>query len=147
MSQGPTEERVIWCERFQAEYFDFRGKSIFTRFDGCEFVKCTLLIDHGTEQLAFTECVFKDCNIDKLERDEERELYVRDNFFDRPLEERRAEFEKRLAQALAARRAKGEMTVPELTQNTAIQLNERVSLQPIVDAVRSIVPGLLKRRA
>ena len=107
MSQGPTEERVIWCERFQAEYFDFRGKSIFTRFDGCEFVKCTLLIDHGTEQLAFTECVFKDCNIDKLERDEERELYVRDNFFDRPLEERRAEFEKRLAQALAARRAKG----------------------------------------
>jgi len=104
---GPPEERVIWRERFQAQYFDFRGKSIFTRYDGCEFVKCTLLIDHDTEQLAFTECVFKDCNIDKLERDEERELYVRDNFFDRPLEERRAEFEKRLAQALAARRAKG----------------------------------------
>jgi hypothetical protein len=70
-------------------------------------VKCTLLIDHGTEQLAFTECVFKDCNIDKLEQDEGRGLYVRDNFFDRPLEERRSEFEKRLAQALAARRAKG----------------------------------------
>jgi hypothetical protein len=26
-----------------------------------------LLIDRGTEQLAFTSCVFKDCNIDKLE--------------------------------------------------------------------------------
>jgi hypothetical protein len=90
-------------ERFQAQHFDFRGKSLFTRFDCCEFVKCTLLIDHSTEQLAFTECVFKDCNIDKLER----RLHVRDNFFDRPLEERRAEFEKRLAQTLAARKAKG----------------------------------------
>ena len=107
MSQGLTEERVIWRERFQAEYFDFRGKSLFTRFDCCEFVKCTLLIDHSTEQLAFTECVFKDCNIDKLEPDEERGLYVRDNFFDRPLDERRAALENRLAQALAARKAKG----------------------------------------
>ncbi len=104
---GPQEERVIWRKRSQAEYFDFRGKSTFTRFDGCEFVKCTMLIDHGTEQLAFTGCVFKDCNIDKLEPDEGRGLYVRDNFFDRPIEERRAEFEKRLAQALAARKAKG----------------------------------------
>ena len=104
---GPTDERVIWRKRFQAQLFDFRSKIIFTRYDGCEFVKCTLLIDHGTEQLAFTGCVFKDCNIDKLEQDEERGLYVRDNFFDRPLEERRAEFENRLAQALAARKAKG----------------------------------------
>src|SRR6266480_3409247 len=96
-------ELVIWRERFQAEYFDFRGKSLFTRFDCCEFVKCTLLIDDGTEQLAFTECVFKDCNLDKLDQDEARGLYVRDNFFDRPLEERRADFEKRLAQALVAR--------------------------------------------
>jgi hypothetical protein len=38
---------------------------------------------------------------------EERGLYVMDNFFDRPLNERRAEFEIRLAQALAARKAKG----------------------------------------
>jgi len=30
-----------------------------------------------------------------------------DNFFDRPLDERRAEFEIRLAQTLAARKAKG----------------------------------------
>jgi hypothetical protein len=100
---GPPEERIIWRQRFQSEYFDFRGKSIFIRFDGCEFVKCKLLIDHGTEQLAFTQCVFKDCNLDKLDHDDQRGLYARDNFFDRPLEERRAEFEKRLAQALAER--------------------------------------------
>src|SRR6266513_4682653 len=100
---GPPEERVIYRQRFQAYQFNFRGKITFTRFDRCEFVKCTLLIDHGTEQLAFTKCVFKDCNLDKLEQDEARGLYVRDNFFDRPLEERRADFDKRLAQALVAR--------------------------------------------
>ena len=38
-----------------------------------------------------------------MEQNEERGLYGKDNFFDRPLEERRAEFEKRLAQALAGR--------------------------------------------
>ena len=70
-------------------------------------MKCILLIDHGTEQLSFTGCAFKDCNIDKLETDEERGLYVRDNLFYRPLEERRTEFENRLAQALAAWKAKG----------------------------------------
>ena len=102
----PPDERVIYRERFQDAYFDFRGKSIFARYDRCEFVKCTLLIDHATEQLAFTACVFKDCNIDKLQPDEERGLYVMDNFFDRPLDERRAGFVIRLAQALAARKAK-----------------------------------------
>ena len=100
---GPLEERVIWRQRYQAQQFDFRGKIVFARFDSCEFVKCTLLVDPGTGQLAFTECVFKDCNIDKLEADQERGLYTRDNFFDRPLAERRAEFENRLAQSLAAR--------------------------------------------
>ena len=107
MSYGPTEERVVYRERFQAVRFDFRGKSIFTRYDGCEFVKCTPLIDHATEQLVFTDCIFKDCNIDKLPQDEARVLYARDNFFDRPLQERRAEFELKLSQALAARKAKG----------------------------------------
>ena len=97
------EERVIWRKRFQGQNFDLRGKSLFTRFDGCEFVKCTLLMDQDTEQVAFTGCVFKDCNIDRLEQNEERGLYERDNFFDRPLEERRADFEKRLAKALADR--------------------------------------------
>jgi hypothetical protein len=106
-ADDPQDERVIYRERFQGVSFDFRGKSIFTRYDRCEFVKCTLLIDHATEQLAFTACVFKDCNIDKLQPDEERGLYLIDNFFDRPLDERRAEFEIKLAQALAARKAKG----------------------------------------
>ena len=51
--------------------------------------------------------MFKDCNIDKLEPDEERGLYLKDCFFERPLEERRAEFEAKLAQTLADRKAKG----------------------------------------
>ncbi|WOH63615.1 hypothetical protein [Bradyrhizobium sp. BWA-3-5] len=97
------EERVIWRKRFHAQYFDFRGKSLFTRFDSCEFVKCTLLIELDTEQLAFTGCVFKDCNVDRLEQDEEHGLYARGNLFDRPIEERRAALEKRLARALAER--------------------------------------------
>jgi hypothetical protein len=106
IAADPPDERVIYSERFQGEYFDFRGKSIFTRYDRCEFAKCTLLIDHSTEQLAFTACVFKDCNIDQLQPDEARGLYVRDSFFDRPLDERRADFDNRLAQALAARKTK-----------------------------------------
>jgi hypothetical protein len=85
-SGGPTEERIIWRTRFQAQIFDFRGKAVLARFDCCEFVKCTLLIDHGTEQLAFTECAFTDCNVDRLQSDEERRLYVRNNVFHRPLE-------------------------------------------------------------
>jgi hypothetical protein len=68
-------------------------------------VKCTLLIDAGTEQLAFTACVFNDCNINHLQSDEERCMYASDNFFDRPLAERKAEFEIRLALALTARKA------------------------------------------
>ncbi|MEO6782217.1 MAG: hypothetical protein ABI407_13070, partial [Bradyrhizobium sp.] len=62
---------------------------------------------HGIDRLAFTACVFADCNIDQLHPDEGRGLYVRDNSFDRPLTERRAEFEITLAQALAARKIKG----------------------------------------
>ena len=102
----PPDERVIYSERFQGVHFDFRGKSIFTRYDRSEYVKCTLLIDHSTEQLAFTACVFKECNIDKLEPDEGRGFHVTDSFFDRPLDERRLDFESRLTQALAARKAK-----------------------------------------
>lgn len=102
---GPTEERVFYNERFQGISFDFREKSVFARYDRCEFVKCTLLIGEGTEQITFTGCVFKDCNIDHLRSDEERCVYAKDNFFDRPLDERKAEFEIRLAQSLAARKA------------------------------------------
>jgi hypothetical protein len=100
----PLEERVIYRERSQSVQFDFRGKIVFTRFDCCEFVMCTLLIDAATQQLAFTACVFKDCNIDQLQSDEDRGLYAVNNFFDRPINERRSDFEKRLAQALAGRK-------------------------------------------
>src|ERR1700677_2023342 len=62
-SDDPPDERFIYRERFQGVYFDFRGKSMFARYDRCEFVECTLLIDHATVQLAFTACVLKDWNI------------------------------------------------------------------------------------
>jgi hypothetical protein len=103
----PSDERVIYRERFQGCRFDFLGKSIFARFDRCEFVKCTFLIDQGTEHLAFTGCVFRDCDINELERNEQRGLLMRNNLFERPLVERWAEFENKLAQALTARKAKG----------------------------------------
>jgi len=106
-SDNPPDERVIYRERFQGVYFDFRGKSIFTRYDRCEFVKCTLLIDHATEQLAFTAAFSKTAISISCNRTKHAGLYVMDNFFDRPLDERRADFEIRLAQALAARKAKG----------------------------------------
>jgi hypothetical protein len=94
------EERVFWRETFHARTFDFRGRINFSRFDGCTFVTCTLLIDHGTEQLAFTDCTFKDFNFTGIEGDDVRGILVQNNFFDRPIEERRLDFKKRLAAAL-----------------------------------------------
>ena len=42
IAADPPDERVIYSysERFQGEQFDFRDKSIFTRYDRCQFVKC-----------------------------------------------------------------------------------------------------------
>jgi hypothetical protein len=57
-ADDPPDERVIYRKRFQGVYFDFRGKSIFARYDRCEFVKCTLLIDRATEQLERDEFRF-----------------------------------------------------------------------------------------
>jgi hypothetical protein len=96
------EERVFWREVFHAHTFDFRGRINFIRFDGCTFVQCTLLIDQGTEQLAFTGCTFKDCNITGIDADGARGILTQSNFFDRPIEERRLDFEKRLAAARSA---------------------------------------------
>jgi hypothetical protein len=43
---GRSAGRARHIQRtLQGVHFDFRGKSIFTRYDRCEFVKCTLLID------------------------------------------------------------------------------------------------------
>jgi hypothetical protein len=95
------EERVFYAQNFFGETFDFRSQIIFWRFDACVFVDCDVLIDTGTEQLAFTGCTFKDCNIDRLVPDEARALIVRDNTFERPIAERTADFERRLAEALA----------------------------------------------
>jgi hypothetical protein len=98
-----NEERVVWSEVFYAETFDFRSRLNFCRYDECTFVRCTLLIDHATEQLAFTGCTFKDCNIDHIDADEARDIVSRDNTFHRPLEERRKEFDDRLAAVLRKR--------------------------------------------
>ena len=60
-------------------------------------------------KLRITERVFKDCNADNLEQIEECGLYVRNNFFERPLQQMRAGFENKLAQALAASGGEGEV--------------------------------------
>jgi hypothetical protein len=95
------EERVFHAQDFFAATFDFRSQIVFLRFDACVFVDCKILIDTDTEQLAFTGCTFKDCNIDRLVPDEARALVVRDNTFERPIAERKADFERRLAEASA----------------------------------------------
>jgi hypothetical protein len=97
------DERVVYKERFQGTILDFRGRTWFQRYDCCEFVKATLLIDETTQSLAFTNCVFKDCNIDRLDSSESGSLIARENTFMAPIEQRKAEFEKRLADALARR--------------------------------------------
>jgi hypothetical protein len=100
------EERIIYQERFQGSRLDFRGRTWFQRYDCCEFVKATLLVDDATQSLAFTNCTFEDCTIDYLSSDESRSLVARDNVFKAPIEERRSAFEKRLAEALSGRAAK-----------------------------------------
>lgn len=101
------EERVFWKEKYFGETWDFRSKILFLRFDGCTFVDCTLLIDSAIEQLEFTRCTFKDCNLTDLGEDSARALVARENFFDRPLKIRKAEFDRRLEEALVARKTSG----------------------------------------
>ncbi len=97
------DERVVWNETFYAETFDFRGRMQFCRFDECTFIRCTLLLDDGTEQIAFTGCTFKDCNIDHLDGDETRGITSVGNNFDKPLAEKRKEFDDHLAAVLRQR--------------------------------------------
>lgn len=66
------EERVFWNRVFYAETFDLRDRINFCRYDECIFIRCTLLMDAGTEQVAFTKCTFQDCNIEGVEPDEDR---------------------------------------------------------------------------
>jgi hypothetical protein len=78
-----NEERVVWNETFYSETFDFRGRMSFCRYDECIFVKCTLLMDADTEQIAFTKCTFMDCNIDSIDADEARSVVSKENTFER----------------------------------------------------------------
>jgi hypothetical protein len=94
------EERVFYAEEILGKTIDLRSKILFWRFDECLFINCKILIDGSTEQLAFTGCVFQDCNIDQLVEDETRALIAHGNTFERPIAERKADFERRLAQAL-----------------------------------------------
>lgn len=98
------EERVFWQENFYGDTFDFRSQLLLWRFDRCLFVDCTFLIDASTEQLAFTGCTFKDCNIDHIDSDIVRGLTTRDDYFDRPLRERKADFDQPLTAALSDRK-------------------------------------------
>ncbi len=99
-----SEERVFWRETYYARAFDFRSRMLFWRFDACIFVDSTILIDAATEQLSFTECTFKDCNVDRIITDEARGLIAKDNFFALPIAQRKADFDRRLAEALNGRR-------------------------------------------
>lgn len=97
------EERIIFAERFQARTLDFRGQVPFARYDECEFVKCTILIDDETENLAFTHCSFEDCNISELRPDEDRALLANENVFKLPIADRKADLDRRLTEALSAK--------------------------------------------
>jgi hypothetical protein len=99
------EERVFYGQTFVDETFDLRSRILFCRFDACVFVNCKILIDNFTQQLAFTSCVFEGCNIDQVAADEQRALIAHNNIFERPIAERKAEFDHRLAEALARRNA------------------------------------------
>ena len=63
-------------------------------------------MDADTEQVAFTGCTFKDCNIDGIEADQTRGIVAKDNTFERPLTEQRKDFEERLAAVLSQRMPK-----------------------------------------
>lgn len=97
-----VEERIIFAERFQARTLDFCGQLAFARYDECEFVKCTILLDSETENLAFTHCSFEDCNISELQSDDTRAILASHNIFKLPIEARNADLEKRLTAALSA---------------------------------------------
>lgn len=101
-----NEERVFWNEVFYAETFDLRDRINFFRYDECIFVRCKVLMDAGTEQVAFTRCTFKDCDIDNIIADEVRGIVSNDNTFDRPLDEQRKDFEEKLAAVLSKRQVK-----------------------------------------
>jgi hypothetical protein len=101
--RGLRIHRSQWRRRGRVFAHQWAGEGV--EVDAAAPLSCSI-------QLAFTACIFRDCNIDKLEPDEARGFYVIDNFFDRRLERRRTDFETRLAQALAGRKAKEKWRLP-----------------------------------
>lgn len=97
------EETIIYMARFQGSTLDFRGQLLFRRYDECAFVKCTILIDDETENLAFTGCSFEDCNIDELISRHAQGIVAEGNVFKLPIEQRKAELHLRLIAALASK--------------------------------------------
>ena len=95
------EERIVHLKRFQGQILDFRSQLAFLRYDECEFVKCTILIDEETECLAFTHCSFEDCNISELNSHDDQGLVADGNVFKLPIEIRKIELHARLIEALA----------------------------------------------
>jgi hypothetical protein len=106
MTIDASEERVVFQKRFQSATLDFSGRPIFARYDCCQFVKCNILIDDLTENLAFTASEFQDCNITDLHSDAQRNFIALNNVFKLPLELLQADFDKRLADALAKKQGK-----------------------------------------
>lgn len=96
------EERIVYLERFQGRTFDFRDQLLFVRYDECEFIKCTILMDHATESLAFTNCSFEECNLTELDSIADQGLVASGNNFKLPIEVRKADLHKRLVEAIAA---------------------------------------------
>lgn len=96
------EERIVYLERFQGRTFDFRDQLLFVRYDECEFVKCTILMDRTTESLAFTNCSFEECNLTELESIADQGVMASGNNFKLPIEVRKADLHKRLVDAIAA---------------------------------------------
>ncbi|RYF38530.1 MAG: hypothetical protein EOO38_24625 [Cytophagaceae bacterium] len=96
------EERVIYLKRFQGRTFDFRDQLLFARYDECEFVRCTILMDHTTGSLAFTNCSFEECNLTELKSIADQSLFASGNNFKLPIEVRKANLHNRLIEAITA---------------------------------------------
>lgn len=55
VGRGGSEGALSLRQSFYAETLEFRDRMNFCRDDECVFVKCTLLMDADTEQIAFTK--------------------------------------------------------------------------------------------
>src|SRR5258707_6637490 len=77
MGVFPIEQQMQHLAIALSRYFPFAFRAARACASLCS--NSARLSSSGRSK-AFTKCVFKGCNIDKLEPDEKRGLYVRDNF-------------------------------------------------------------------